>query len=504
MSSESDAASALSRINHFVVLMLENRSFDHLLGSLKSANPAVEGSLSGEYSNRLDPSDPTSPAVQTGPASGFSMPYDPGHEFADVQLQLYGPGSPASRSAGVPVDPAPMSGFVYSALDAASSAAEAGLVMQGYQPAQLPVLMTLAQQFALFNRWHSPLPGPTWPNRFFARAGTSGGLSDSPSDPQILAGFTFSGGTIYQRLEGAGKNWHIYHDGLPQAAGIDHLRTEMLNIFTPRFRDMDDFESDLAADAWPEYIFIEPNYDTGHRYVRGNSMHPLNDVRHGEALVKRVYEALRNSRYWADTVLLITFDEHGGFFDHVAPPAATPPGDAERYADGQHPFAFDRLGVRVPAIVVSPYTRANTVLGQGPQDALDHSAILKTLEKRYGLSPLTARDQASATLEPALNLAQPRLQASEAPLTLPNPPPEGLIARVKEWIEAPTVDDNVPLSPGQRVQLTLAHACNLRMLEGDTARPAAQQRYETLTGRKAQADYVQEVEDRIRARRQRG
>ncbi len=119
-------------------------------------------------------------------------------------------------------------------------------------------------------------------------------------------------------------------------------------------------------------------------------MHPLNDIRKGEALVKGVYEALRNSQYWADTMFIITFDEHGGFYDHQSPPATVATGDDSNYANPAYSFRFDRLGVRVPAIVVSAYTDKGTIIGDDPNEpstVFDHTSVLATVEKRFGLEP---------------------------------------------------------------------------------------------------------------------
>jgi phospholipase C len=494
-------AGNLANIHHFVVLMLENRSFDHVLGAMQAQNAAVVGVLDNEFSNRTDPASPSSSVVATAPVVAFAMPFDPGHEFEDVQIQLYGRAAGAARAAGPRVDPAPMNGFVYCAQSAAQNPSHAAMVMQCFRSERLPVLTSLASEFALFNYWHSPVPGPTWPNRFFAHAGTSGGLSDSPDDDDILAGFTFPNGTLYERLDKAGKTWRIYHDGLPQTAGIDDLRDEFVNPFTDNFREMSCFESDLKSDALPEYVFIEPGYDTGNQYVNGNSMHPLNDVRKGEQLVKQVYEAIRASRFWAETMLIITFDEHGGFFDHIAPPSAVSPGGDQRYANPAHHFDFDRLGVRVPAIVVSAYTQKNTVIGTSPQDTYDHTSILATVEKRFALDPITQRDAAARTLECALNLSSPRLSADEAPLTLSQPLADGLLARFIGLFRRSPARAAAPLSTSQRVQLTLAHACNLKVLD-PALRPDAHRRFQAVRGQQAaSADYIQEVEKRIRSRR---
>jgi phospholipase C len=185
------------------------------------------------------------------------------------------------------------------------------------------------------------------------------------------------------------------------------------------------FAQDVQNGLLPEYTFIEPCYGgfLSSNFAAGNSMHPQDDIRKGDALIQQVYETLRNSNYWQDTMLIITFDEHGGFFDHVPPPPAVPTGDDASYANSADNFGFDLYGVRVPAVVVSAYTQKGTVIGSDPGDpatVFDHSSILATVEARFGLPPLTARDKAANTLDVALNLDTPR---TDAPTTLPNPPP---------------------------------------------------------------------------------
>ena len=238
--------------------------------------------------------------------------------------------------------------------------------------------------------------------------------------------------------------------------------------------------------------------------MNGNSMHPLNDVRKGERLVKQVYESLRASRFWPETMLVITFDEHGGFFDHVPPPPAVSPGGDVRYADASHRFDFDRLGVRVPAVVVSAYTQRNTIVGTSPQEFFDHASILATVEKRFGLRPITQRDAAARTLEGALNSSSPRLSAAQAPLALPEPAgvrfAAWLRARAADLFRGFSVHPPAPLSTSQKVQLALAHACNLRILDA-AALPDAQRRFEAAHARQDAAGYIQEVEARIRSRR---
>ena len=492
-------------IKRFVVLMLENRSFDHLFGFLKAVDSRVVG-LTGNEFNQKDPNSQDSPAVKVCRASSFVMTFDPSHEYYDAQVQLYGPlkgtdpGLPPI--ANPPRDPAPMTGFIASATHAVDFSGDENLVMECFQPDQLPVLTTLATQFALFNFWYSSLPGPTWPNRFFIHAATSGGLTDSPSTGRILSGFSFKNGTIYERLEEGGKDWCIYHDGLPQAAGITSLRDEFIIPFTEKFQDMDDFFDDVKKRNLADYNFIEPRYDTGNNYLDGNSMHPLNDIRKGERLVKRVYEALRNSPYWRDTMLIITFDEHGGFYDHQPPPATIPPGDNTKYANANYHFRFDRLGVRVPAIVVSAYTGRGTIIGDDPGNAgtvFDHSSVLATVEERFGLEPLTKRDRAANTLDVAINLTAPRLLPKEAPTKLPKPASAGVVAGAANPADIFAADAKVPLSANQKTMAALALACELEITPPNY-HAALISNHQKIVEQKDADDYIQKVEGKIVSR----
>lgn len=498
---------SLQKISRFVVLMLENRSFDHLVGYMKKKNPAIGGITGEEFSNYQDPNSQTTP-VKIGRAVSYTMPFDPGHEFVDVQIQLYGPATGPTRAANPPKNPAAMSGFVSSALNAAEHPDDSALVMKCFEPDQVSVLASLTMEFALFNCWHSSLPGPTWPNRFFVHAATSGGFTDSPSTEQAIAGFEFKNGTIYQRLKGAGKDWRIYHGGLPQAAGINSLRGEYIDPFTKHFREMKFFADDVNSGALPAYTFIEPHYDTGHNFQNGNSMHPLGDVRKGEALIKDVYESLRNSRYWSDTMFIITFDEHGAFYDHMSPPEATPTGDDTHYANKTEPFSFDRLGVRVPTIVVSAYTQKGTVIGQiaepyGP--VFDHSSILATVEKRFGLAALTKRDAAANTLDVAINLDSPRLTADDAPTTLPSPITDSMWTAIRTFFtrKPASAHPDAPLTKSQEAKLGLALGCDLQAEKDISKHDALRARRRSIRRQRDAAQYIEEVEQRIHSSRRR-
>jgi phospholipase C len=481
--------------------MLENRSFDHFFGSLKQTDPRVDG-LTGMEFNLSDPAFPGSPQFRVQRSTSAAMSFDPNHEFLDVQFQLY-VAAPPNREYQ-PSGPADMGGFLRNALHTPGGVGNPVQVLEYFEPDQLPVLSTLAREFALFNYWHCPLPGPTWPNRFFIHAATSGGLSDSPTEFGILAGFEFKNGTIYDHLEKARKRWRIYHDGLPQAAGIRSLRDDLLDFTTDNFSSMDKFWKDVKKGKLPDYTFIEPAYDTGNQYIQGNSMHPLNDVREGEKLIKRVYESLRGSALWDKTMLIITFDEHGGFYDHVPPPPGLPTGDDREYATPQRPFSFDRLGVRVPAIVISAYTEKGTVIGATPADAasiFDHSSILATVARRFGLPFLSSRDRAANTLEVALNRATGRLSGDEAPLRLPNPAsseafPPTARALVTREMGAPAPQQ---VSKNQRSMVALAHALNLEMVS-QNKHSELHNRYRKIHTPAEAAVYVAEVEKKLRSK----
>jgi phospholipase C len=232
-------------------------------------------------------------------------------------------------------------------------------------------------------------------------------------------------------------------------------------------------------------------------------MHPLNDIRKGEALVKQVYESLRNSAYWPETMLVITFDEHGGFYDHQPPPATVPPGDQPKYANPNYPFLFDRLGVRVPAIVISAYTAKGTIIGNDPRDpstVFDHASVLATVEKLFGMAPLTKRDAEANTLEVALNQAAPRLAPGEALTALPDPAADSTVAGPVDPAQIFAASPKAALSTNQETMAALALACDLNMTSPE-CHAALISNYQKLVEQKDAADYIQKVETRIASRR---
>jgi phospholipase C len=474
-------------IKHIFVLVLENRSFDHMLGaSTGTVNPS--GGIQPGIGVDAVTGQPTTVNAAVGqtnahngtvygvrPGAPFVMPVDPPHEFCDVQLQLASTpisGQPADDncdySATCPTS-LTMAGFVenyynQATVEAAQQAGKAaladlGAVMACFTQAQVPVLSYLASQFAVCDQWYSALPGPTWPNRFFLHAATSGGLDHSPSSWQAgisyLDGYKFENGTIYNALDGKGLGWGVYHgDDLPQILALHGM--DPVTVAT-HFHDLSDLAADLQDPGFSAaYIFIEPNYGhvlplTGENFQCGNSQHPIDDVTRGEALIKYVYESIRQSLHWESSLLVVTYDEHGGFYDHVPPPPAVPPGDTTDPANNSHGFRFDQQGVRVPAVIVSPWipiaAQADGLQGQScnliDHTRYDHGSLLATVERLYGLSPLTMRDAQANDFIHLLSVP-----ARDAPLTLPSPADSGFSC------DDPPVERAVPGPKTTPAQLT--------------------------------------------------
>jgi phospholipase C len=418
----------MSVIEHVFVLMLENRSFDHLLGfaglrgiDARTGEPTRAEGLTGSESNAL----PSGERITVSPGADFILPIDPGHDFDDVLEQLCGPGSGYSGGAYPPID---LSGFASRlAAHIANTRArvDASVAMRGFRPDQLPVLDALAREFAVCDHWFSSMPGPTWPNRLFVHAASSAGLDDSPtslrSATAIVHGYQFEHGTLYDRLDRAKLPWHIVEgDALPQSLAMGGMIERAVE---GRFIGMDGLRERLRDPGFRDaYVFIEPSYGhvlaDGRNFKCGNSQHPLDDVTRGEKLLKDVYEAIRESPHWPTSVLVVTYDEHGGFYDHVAPPPAAEPGDTFDPGSNKHGFRFDQLGVRVPAVIVSPHVPRGVV----DHTVYDHTSLLATVEHLYGLEPMTARDAAAARFDHLFATSAPR---QDAPPRLPDPAVSG-------------------------------------------------------------------------------
>lgn len=412
-------------IEHVFVLMLENRSFDHMLGfsNITGADATTGQITSIEGVTGIESNCYNGTEYKVTRGADNRMPKDPHHEFADIVHQLCGQN--AIYSHGGPYPPINSSGFAASYMS--SGGQDPAEIMECYSPEQLPVLNALAREFVVCDRWHCSLPGPTWPNRMFVHAASSGGLDHSPSVAEIaewegISGFPFPKGTIFDRLNAAGIRRRLYgNDDFPMVSALKGIHIDDIRHFSL-------FAGDLRNPVYADrYVFIEPSYDVFNNYRNGNSQHPLADVTHGESLIKQTYEAIRNSPAWDTSLLIITWDEHGGFFDHVIPPVAPPPADGAPARYNQNGFAFDRYGVRVPALVISPLIPKNLI----DHRLYDHASIPATVESVFGLAPLTARDAAANRLDALCTLAAAR---GNAPEILPNP---AVSAEPAQSFEAP-------------------------------------------------------------------
>ena len=359
-------------IGHVVVLMMENRSFDHILGLMKSENGAIRGVLGGDYFNFGRDGIPF--PVADGAAYQGQLRIDPGHEFADVQVQMYGGGT----SSATPN----MSGFARNYEQVGGRGAD---IMRCFRPSQLPYISALARGYAICDQWFSSVPGPTLPNRAFAHFGTSFGRLDMSPD------YFRAKPSIYQQLDRAGRKGRIYY--FSQSSGTLGL-SFLLSDQRKYFGLWGDFKEDCKRDRLPEYSFIEPNYsDQGG--VLASDQHPDHSVREGDHFVRDVYLAIRsNEAVWHTTLLLIVWDEHGGIFDHEIPPIVS---HADGFTSTTPPFDFRRLGVRVPAIAVSPYIEPGTV----DHTAYEYASIPATAIEQFLGDPLTkaiyAREQYANT-----------------------------------------------------------------------------------------------------------
>ena len=365
-------------IQHVVVLMLENRSFDCMLGSLYASDGHFDG-LTGTETNAWQAADGTAEpvAVWTDPSDGPALTTvpdpDPGELFTDIAEQMSAGGA--------------MGGFVANYMRHATAAVprDPGAVMHYFTPRHVPVISQLARAFGVCDRWHASAPCQTWPNRLFAHTGTAAGyVNNAPAQVPFMQD------TVFQRLQAAGQSWRIYFHDIPQTATLGPLWWHPGN-----FRHfVESFEADAAAGDLPSYSFLEPRYFadlTGTEMP--NDQHPPHDVAYGERLIATVYNALRAGPKWRQTLFILTYDEHGGCYDHVYPPAAVPPGGP--YPDG---FQFDRFGVRVPAVIVSPFVPAGSILRPPGQTPFDHTSIYRTLQELFGLASLTARSDAAPGL----------------------------------------------------------------------------------------------------------
>jgi phospholipase C len=400
-------ATLADKVQHVIVLMLENRSFNHLLGYV----PAV-GDLDGTESNPSRWGE-----IPVSDQADYVLAVGPDHTHLGVMDQLKdgNRGFVCSYTAAIemanqkhPKDPpVPI---------------ERGKdIMHCFSPDKIPVLGTLAREFVSFRCWFASVPGETWPNRNYAHASTSHGQVDIVFQPYFDR-------TIFQLLADNNRSWRIYHDGPAQAWAFPKL---WIASWRHRFKGMEQFYQAIEQDELDHYSFIEPDHGLLPWDKTSNNQHPDNntpakkegrDFQCGEQLISDVYEALRSHPdVFAKTLLLVTYDEHGGFYDRVSPPNTAAPPDTHVWQKGTARFGFDRYGVRVPAVLISPWLDARVI----ETGEYDHSSIVASLRALFApnAKPLTKRDAVAKTFHdlPARDTPRTTLpEVAPAPI-LPGP-----------------------------------------------------------------------------------
>ncbi len=394
----------LSQVNHIVVLMLENRSFDHMLGLLCAASGNVSPSghpfegLTGNESNPgIDGTLVPAFTIAPSDANAYFMPgADPGEGYSATNSQLFGsttpPVPPVAINNGFVTDFSYTLGWESKEGWSILAGTTANDIMGIFPPTMLPVLSGLARRFAVCDHWFGPVPTETLPNRAFVNAGTSQGHMDDKTTKYTCP-------TIFGLLSQNNVTWSVFGYDAPPLTRLGFPDTTTAD--DDHFGEFADFQTAAANGTLPSYTFLEPSWDAS-----GNSQHPNYNVALGEQLIHDVYYALRNGPAWNQTLLIVTYDEHGGCYDHVPPPSGALAPDN---SVGEYGFDFTRFGPRVPTVLVSPLIPAGTVF-RVPASAtpLDHTSILKTIETRWNLPALTARDATAVGVGDVLTLAQPR------------------------------------------------------------------------------------------------
>ncbi len=448
---------ALPQIRHVVVLMMENHSFDNYLGMLRDRG--VDGFALGPDHEPLA----TCPDLAGAPVRAFHQPHT---------WQVRGVPTQSWRATHLQRGGGSLDGFVTSVQRTDPTTPHYRAGMGYWDESDLPFYYGLARTFPVADRWFCSCLGPTFPNRRFLLAGPAHGLMDDL--PFHLVDYP-PGGTVFDLLTRHGISWINYHSASARRAAMQRAfgggalnvarRASLAGLrwvpallsglqgnleFTAalyplalatvlsHLRSMDQFFADAAAGTLPAFSIVDPSFGT-------NSEEDPQDIQLGEAFAAGVIRAVMHGRGWPETMLFWVYDEHGGYFDHVAPPSAVPPDDVLARSPMDLPAAvvwllrrlfprqmvslaeldggdrhYDRYGFRVPAVVVSPYARA----GYTSHELFDHTSILKLLQVKWNLPSLTRRDAAARAPLDMLDLDHP-----PAFLHPPELPAPGLSAR---------------------------------------------------------------------------
>ncbi len=357
------ASEGIKKIEHIVVVMQENHSFDNYLGRLHYEGQPASEALPGNASNP-DPLNPHGPPIKVFHADTLCSVEDLDHSWNGTH-KAWNHGQ--------------MDGFT--SVNRDSLDPNGSRAMSYYDGDDLSYYYRLFSTFAMGDRYFSSVLGPTFPNRYYLLAGTSfGQVADTV--PNIFAdpnAYAPPNGTIFEQLDRAGVTWKVYYSQVPFAAIFGYVRRHWWNL-----APIEAFYLDALLGKLPQVAFVDPVF----LGAQENDEHPPTDVQIGQHYVSQLIATVFASPLWSSTALFLTYDEHGGYFDHVPPPHATPPDNiAPILQPGDEPGGFDRYGVRVPAAVISPFSRPHYV----SHVVNDHTSILKFISTRFNLPPLTWR-----------------------------------------------------------------------------------------------------------------
>ncbi|KAK9368811.1 phosphoesterase [Lipomyces kononenkoae] len=416
------------KIKNVVVLVEENRSFDTFAGGFKYSCD-IDGLVNLKFCNPANVSGPASVRVCALPIAKNVAPDDPNHGISGVSMQLLSTYHPDEAAVDIGNEEETMMGFVTEQASTylTTNISRAAEVINYYAPQNVRVFGTMAENFVLFDRWFAAVPGPTNPNRAYLTSGTSHGHGRND------AAFNYAAlpqRSIFQQLSENGIEWINYQNSTSKLAlnttigfnpdSLFYNWTYTSGAWKTNIKPIADFYKDAKAGKLPAFTYINPeccSYD---------SFHPPSPITTGENFIKGVYEALRSSPQWNETLFILTFDEHGGFADHVPPPVGVPAGDDLTYTelspDGKNmTFNFQRLGVRVPTLVISPWVGRGVIEHKGTNNGGEytHTSIAAFIAKLWNLDSLTPRIEWSSTFE---HLITDELR-DDTPVTLPNPKP---------------------------------------------------------------------------------
>ncbi|KAJ5770701.1 uncharacterized protein N7511_002752 [Penicillium nucicola] len=412
-----------SKIKNVVILEMENRSLDNVLGgqTLKGLENPINN---GPFCNPYNLTEPSLGQVCSSAKDFDSILDDPDHSVTGNNIEFYGTFSPSNENIAQGQLTPSQQGFVHEQLrrygNDVNKTELAQQVLNYYTEDEVPVLTSLVQNYLTFNHWHSDHPGPTNPNRAYVLSGTSAGhgTNDEAFDSDVH-GLTQR--SIFQQLSETNHSWKNYYTS-----------TDMIDAFffdwtftsnnTDKAQPLSNFYDDAAAGTLPEFSFVDPSC-----CGQGtSSMHPTGLISDGETLIKNVYDALRASPQWEETLFILTFDETGGFHDHVPPPLAPRPDDltyTETAPNGEsYTFTFNRLGGRIPTLLISPWIAKGQVEQKGTNSdgavvSYSASSILRTLGYLWEFEPFTPRVGGAASFE---HLIESNMR-TDTPAQLPAP-----------------------------------------------------------------------------------